>query len=90
MWPDPNPAPMDAPSGIDEPVTGGRDQAVTLRFRAIWVIAGEFLNKHFGMTLTGQSRTLSPGCRGGMVVIPYIMRGHDEGHRVPEFRTPDA
>ena len=43
---------------------------LTLRFRAIWVIAGEFLNKHFGMTLTGQSRTLSPGCRGGMVVIP--------------------
>ncbi len=70
MWPDPNPAPMDAPSGTDAPVTGGRDQAVTLRFRAIWVIAGEFPNKHLGMTLTGQSRTLSPGCRGGMVVIP--------------------
>lgn len=45
MWPDPNPAPMDAPSGIDEPVIGGRDQAVTLRFRAIRVIAGEFPSK---------------------------------------------
>lgn len=70
MWPDPNPAPMDAPSGTDAPVTGGRDQTVTLRFRAISVRADEFPSKHFGMPLTGQSRTLSPGCRGGTVVIP--------------------
>lgn len=45
MWPDQNPAPMDAPSGIDAPVTGGRDQAVSLRIRAIPLIAGEFPSK---------------------------------------------
>lgn len=34
MWPDPNPAPMDAPSDTDEPVIGGLEPS-SLRFRAM-------------------------------------------------------
>ena len=63
---------------------------LTLRFREMCVIPGEFserANWEDPHRAVAYAFTRMPGWHGRH---SGHMRGHDEGHRVPEFRTPDA